>query len=1125
MSVRTDVINLSVNINGNVAQNNLNELRKKAADLTYELKNGLKKGTQEFIDKAAELKKVKAEMDDLKKQIGITSLSLKDLNQEAIKFKSLRDSVTHGTADWKKYNAELQAVVARQKEVSGGVKGVQSTFSSLGSLIKGIGLLGAGYLGSQFLTSVITNTAKYTDSLADMQRVTGLTAAEAKGLNDELKALDTRTSTVGLQNIVIIAGKLGVAKNQLLDFTKAVDKLVVALGDELGDASQITTQLGKILNVFEGEITGDNITKLGNAIVDLANKGVASGGFMVDFAQRLSGLAGTANLTLDATLGLAAGLEETGQRTESSSTAVINVLGLMGNHVKEFAKAAGKDLGEFEKTVREKPVEALLQLSEGIVKNKNGLQELAPAFKEFGIDGTRVQTVLGIMGAKANFFREKITETGVALQNTSAITGAFELKNQTFGAELDKLTNKWENMKVAIGEKLIPVFNIFLDRATQAGNAISGLFSADKWKDDLDDFWQALKTLDKSEIWRSFSKGATKRESTPYIESKLPLLHPDQPGQFQRFPVAPIFLGGSAKGTTPEKKPAAAATDKAAESKAEALRKKLQQERDASLKRAEEYYKKELELITKSNRKESEDLKAKYKEQAEDQDSSLAQRIAAIELYRAAGNKLIAQTITDEQAVINAERKTALEGAKTDKERQAIKSFYKQKEVESDKRNALEATKFQIEVSNQFTKAVEDDFKKISAAGDKAYEDIRKKAEASFKAQLTIIALDTNNKLIKLDEDFQNGKITNVKKYQKQREQIIQDGNRKELQFQLDTITRFRDILKAAGITNAEIEQKIAGLKVDINKAKNDKKVRDKEERLELIQKTQETANQVIDIAAQIAEALNNKEQAQFNKEKKNNDAKAAGYKKQLDGKLLSQAQYDKKIAALNEEQDRKKHELDVKAFKRQKALQLANTIINTAAGVAASFPDLIKMVFIAAVGLAQILKITSQKPPEAAKGDWFRNGPSHSQGGIPVIIEGDEAVITKKAMNDKDVVTVTGTTAQITSALNKRGGGVNWAGGATVVDMPAWRTQRPASINPNMSRIMEQGGVVRKLPGSSAGDGNEQTELLKRNNQLLEQQINEMKNWKTKIKGEWVIKDLDATRAKYDQAKNVSGL
>ena len=47
-----------------------------------------------------------------------------------------------------------------------------------------------------------------------------------------------------MRDIAIVAGKLGVAKDDIIGFTEATDKLVVALGDELGNADEITTQLG-----------------------------------------------------------------------------------------------------------------------------------------------------------------------------------------------------------------------------------------------------------------------------------------------------------------------------------------------------------------------------------------------------------------------------------------------------------------------------------------------------------------------------------------------------------------------------------------------------------------------------------------------------------------------------------------------------------------------------------------------------------------------------------------------------------------------------------------------------------------------------------------------------------------
>ena len=467
MSVRTDVINLNVNVNGNKAQNELNTLKKRAADLKFEME-GLNKRTTEYKNKKAELAQVQAQMDSLKKSIGITALTQKELINELTKLKALKGSVAPFSDEFKKLEKDIKTVEKRLYDVKNGTQGLASFFFRINDQVKQFGVLAAGYLGFQFITSqfqnIIRNGAKVSDQLADIRRVTGLTAVETERLNIQLSGLNTRTSTEGLRNIAIIAGKLGVAKEDIFEFTAAVDQLVVALGDELGDADQITTQLGKILNVFdeEGKVTGDNLLKAGNALVDLANKGVASGGFIVDFTQRLAGLAKTANLSLAASFGLGAGLEELGQRSESSSTALIKVLGAMGTDVPKFAKIAGKSVEEFTKILRESPEEALIQVSEALVKGKKGFDEISAAFDAAGEDGARVVTTLSVIGGKAEFMRGKIQDAGTALQSTSEIQEAFALKNETFGATLDKLGKEFNKLVTSSA-----VTN-FLKDATQA---------------------------------------------------------------------------------------------------------------------------------------------------------------------------------------------------------------------------------------------------------------------------------------------------------------------------------------------------------------------------------------------------------------------------------------------------------------------------------------------------------------------------------------------------------------------------------------------------------------------------------------------------------------------------------
>lgn len=463
MSVRTDIINLVVNVNGNKAQNELNNLRKKAADIKFEMQ-GLTKGTKDYISKKAELNQVTASMDALKKQIGLAALSQKELVRELSTLKSLRGSVTPFSDEYNKLDASIKKVEARLYNVKNGVQGFSSFLSKIKDEVKQFGVVAAGYLGFQFITSqfqnMIRGAGKMSDSLADIQRVTGMTSDSVKNLNSSLKEIDTRTTTQGLREIAIIAGKLGVASEDILEFTKATDMLVVALGDELGDASQITTELGKILNVFDGEVTGDNISKLGNAMVELANAGVASGSYIADFTQRVAAITKIAGMSLGEVTGLAAAMEELGLRSESSSTAIQKLLSTIAADLPKAAKISGVGLQEFTDLFAKAPGEALIKFAEGLSKNKESFAEVSAAFKDAGEEGARVVTVLSTIGEKGDLVRKRMLQGSEAIQKTTAITEAFNLKNNTLGASLDKLSKEFNRLVESRG------FVKFIESAT-----------------------------------------------------------------------------------------------------------------------------------------------------------------------------------------------------------------------------------------------------------------------------------------------------------------------------------------------------------------------------------------------------------------------------------------------------------------------------------------------------------------------------------------------------------------------------------------------------------------------------------------------------------------------------------
>ncbi|HYC27601.1 MAG TPA: hypothetical protein VEB42_02280, partial [Chitinophagaceae bacterium] len=130
MSVRTDQINLNVNVNGNKAQNELNNLRKRAADVKLEME-GLGKRTAEYAAKKKELAEITASMGKLKQEIGLSALSQKELTAELKKLQALKGSVVPFSKEFKDLDAQIKKVNDRLYDVRNGVQGFSSFFSKI----------------------------------------------------------------------------------------------------------------------------------------------------------------------------------------------------------------------------------------------------------------------------------------------------------------------------------------------------------------------------------------------------------------------------------------------------------------------------------------------------------------------------------------------------------------------------------------------------------------------------------------------------------------------------------------------------------------------------------------------------------------------------------------------------------------------------------------------------------------------------------------------------------------------------------------------------------------------------------------------------------------------------------
>lgn len=482
--LREDNLRTNLIINGDQAKKELGELEVATRDLKVvnkelrvekkKLETANKKESEEYKKVTATIKKNNAEitqneakMKGLRKQIGLTGLTTRQLGQEQKRLRSIMANLTPGTAEWKKYRAELKKVDKQLGKVSMGSRRSQSAMSKLAGGFNKFALLAgtviASLTGIVFgLKELVMGNASLTDSFADVRKTTGLTDAEIKKLYKTFKGFNTRTANRELLGLARIAGKLGVkGKANIEGFVKSADKLNVALGEDLGGNVEDTIKhIGKLVDIFKVKQKfglEEGLLKVGSAINALGASSTASEQYIVEFSKRVGGIAPNAKMSAADVFGLAATLDQLGQTSEVSSTVFGKLMVAIGKDVSRFAEIAGMELTDFSKLLNDDVNAALIKVLEGAQGSKEGLEGMAESLQKLGIDGQRSVGVIGVLTKNIALLKKQQKLSNIEFDKGTSLTEEFNIKNETLAAKMEKVTKRIRG--AFINSNLVQVLN------------------------------------------------------------------------------------------------------------------------------------------------------------------------------------------------------------------------------------------------------------------------------------------------------------------------------------------------------------------------------------------------------------------------------------------------------------------------------------------------------------------------------------------------------------------------------------------------------------------------------------------------------------------------------------------
>ena len=222
--------------------------------------------------------------------------------------------------------------------------------------------------------------------------------------------------------------------------------------------------------------------------------------------------------------------------------------------------------------------------------------------------------------------------------------------------------------------------------------------------------------------------------------------------------------------------------------------------------------------------------------------------------------------------------------------------------------------------------------------------------------------------------------------------QIAWNDAREQYRIKKEYIEKELELAELSAERRAELEEELAEMMAERNQQK--------------IDNLQQYADASLEILSNLNSVLDSLGEKQVAKYEAENNAKKKSLDKSLNAGLISQKEYDAKVAAMDEELDKKKAKIAREQAIRQKALSVAEIAINTAVAIMKIWAEVPKFDFgvstgvltgiATALGAAQIAAVLAEPIPTAREGGRVK-GPKHEQGGVLVNTEGDERIISSK--------------------------------------------------------------------------------------------------------------------------------
>jgi len=371
-----------------------------------------------------------------------------------------RSVVVRLTAETAQYIAQMQAAgrltASAMRPAEAATMRQSQAVDTLGSKAGKLGLLAAGGLAAMGKAAM-----DWESEWAGVSKTVSGTSDQLTQLEGDLRGL-ARSMPASHQEIAATAeaaGQLGVATDDVADFTKVMVEMGSATNLTADEAATSIAQFMNVMQTVPGEVD-----EIGNTIVALGNKGASTESQITSMAQRLAGSGKLIGASEADVLGLAAAMANLGIQSELGGGAMQRVLVGINTNVRsgsdvvqQYADVAGTSAEEFARAWMQSPVRALDMLLQGLGKVQGKGGDVATVLADMGIKGTQnLQVMLRLAGA-GDTLTTALDQSSSAWEKNTALTTEYEKRAATTASQVQVAWNQIKDAAIEGGAAILPV--------------------------------------------------------------------------------------------------------------------------------------------------------------------------------------------------------------------------------------------------------------------------------------------------------------------------------------------------------------------------------------------------------------------------------------------------------------------------------------------------------------------------------------------------------------------------------------------------------------------------------------------------------------------------------------------